>query len=129
MPGPDIKPLRGYRVVAEPGSLDALVAALPAGTTTLRFAPDELLVLDLASIRLHDPHAIVEEEVGFVALTVERATVARHTEWRLPEPGGVAQGAIAGVPAKLSWLPDGRAWIVTHAAYTAELVDRLGLDR
>ena len=129
MPGPDVQPLRGHRVVAEPSQLDALVAALPAGTTALRFAPDELLVLDLASIQLDDPHAIVEEEVGFVALTVDRETVARHTEWRLPEAGGVAQGAIAGVPAKLSWLPDDRSWIVTHAAYTAEVIDRLELDR
>ena len=28
-------------------------------------------------------------------------------------------------PAKLAGLPDGQAWIVTHAAYAAELADRL----
>jgi len=119
------EPLSGHRVVAEPAVIDALVAALPAGATTLRFAPDEVLVLGVATIHPDDPHAIVEPEAAFVAITVERAVVQRHTEWALPPADGVAQGAIAGVPAKLAWLPDGRAWIVTHAAYADELMDRL----
>jgi hypothetical protein len=126
VPAPEV--LRGQRVVAEPRVLDAVVAAQPADTTTLRFAPDELLLLDGAGIHLDDPHAIVEDEAGFVAITIDREVVAGHVEWRLPEPGVVAQGSIAGVPARLAWLPDGRAWIVTHAAYAAELVDRLGVD-
>ena len=57
------------------------------------------------------------------------ATVAeRHTEWPLPAGGTVGQGSIAGVPAKLSWLPDGRAWIVTQAAYADELASRLAMS-
>jgi hypothetical protein len=120
-----IEPLRGHHVVADPAAIDALVAALPARTTTLRFAPDEVLVLGVASIRLDDPHAIVEDETGYVALTVERAVVERHTEWRLPAAGAIARGSIAGVPAKLTWLPDGRAWVVTQAAYAHELASRL----
>ena len=119
MPAPDVQSLRGHRVVAEPSQLDALVAALPAGTTALRFAPDELLVLDLASIRLDDPHAIVEPDVGWSAVTVDREVVERHTEWQLPPTGALGQGSIAGVPATLSWLPDGRAWIAT----AGEIVD------
>jgi len=115
----------GQRVVAEPQVIDALVAALPSRVTVLRFAPDEAFVVGAGSTRLDDPHAIIEDEVGFVALAVEREVVARHTEWRLPEAGEVAQGSIAGVPAKIAWLPDGRAWVVTHAAYAAELVARL----
>ena len=123
MPVPE--PLHGHRVVAAPPVVDALIAALPGGATALRFAPDEALVLAMAAVELDDPEAIVEAEVGFVALTVAREIIERHTEWRLPAPGEVAQGSIAGVPAKLAWLPDGRGWVVTHAAYAAELEDRL----
>ncbi|HUP55168.1 MAG TPA: hypothetical protein VM408_06655 [Methylomirabilota bacterium] len=117
--------LRGIRVVADPAALDALVAALPARTSALRFAPDEALVLGLASVHLDDPDAIVEDESGFVAFTVERAEVERHIEWALPDAGAIAQGSVAGVPAKLTWLPDGRAWVVTPAAYADELASRL----
>ena len=122
---PALEPLRGVRVAADPAALDALVEALPARTTALRFAPDEVLVLGVASINLDDPHAIVEDETGFVAVTVERAVAERHVEWALPAAGDVAQGSIAGVPAKLTWLPDGRAWVVTQAAYANELASRL----
>ena len=71
-------------------------------STILRFAPDEAFVVGAGSARVDDPHAIVEDEVGFVALTVDRDVVARHIEWALPaEPARLAQGSIAGVPAKL----------------------------
>ncbi len=122
---PALEALRGQRIVADPPVIDAIAAALPAGTVLLRFAPDEAFVVG-AGVTLHASDAIIEDEVGFVALTVERDVVARHTEWPLPtDVGAFAQGSIAGVPAKLAWLPDGRAWIVTHAAYAAELLDRL----
>jgi len=116
---------RGTRVIADPSAIDALVAALPVGATGLRFAPDEALILGVAGVALDDPDAIVEDEAGFVAVTVDRALVEAHTDWPLPDTGAVAQGSIAGVPAKLAWLPDGRAWIVTQAAYVDELLDRL----
>ncbi len=123
-PAVTVQPLVGRRIVADRAAIDALVAAVASEVTVLRLAPDEALVID-AAFALDDPHAIVEDEVGFVALTVDRAVVARHTEWPLPPAGAVAQGAIAGVPAKLAWLADGRAWVVTHAAYLADLLDRL----
>ena len=122
---PALEALRGQRIVADPSVIEAIGAALPAGTVVLRFAPDEAFLLGggLTGLRVD---GIVEDEVGFVALTVEGDVVARHTEWPLPTEGGsFAQGSIAGVPAKLAWLPDGRAWIVTHAAYAADLLDRL----
>lgn len=124
MPAPE--PLRGHRIVADPRSIDALAASAPASATLLRFAPDEALVLGLGGVAVDDPHAIVEPETGFVALTVDATVVRRHTEWEIAEGiGAIGQGAIAGVPAKLTWLPDGRARIVFQAAYADELLDRL----
>ena len=132
MPAPDrppatVVPLVGQRIVADPASIDAIVAAVPAGATVIRFAPDEALIMvdGLGGLDGLGGDAIVEDDVGFVAVTIDGAVVARHTEWALPDHGGVAQGGIAGVPAKLAWLPDGRAWIVTQAAYLADLLDRL----
>ncbi len=123
MPAPDA--LSGRRVVADPAAIDALVVALPPSVSTIRTAPDEVLVLGDASLTVDDPHAIVEDEVGFVAITIERAILERHLEWPLPADGGLAQGAIAGVPAKVTLRSDGRAWVVTHRAYIADLLDRL----
>jgi hypothetical protein len=120
------EPLRGLRVVADPAVLDAVVAALPAQSTTFRFASDEALVVGIASLRLDEADAIVEDESGFVAIRVERAVVERHTDWAIPtERGAFAQGAIAGVPAKLAFLPDGQAMVVVYASYADELVERL----
>ena len=118
------EPLTGQRVVADPAAIDALVSRLPVAVTVMRLAPDEVFVVGPGTVWLGGD-AIVESEAGFVAITVEREVVERHTEWPLPGPDAVAQGAIAGVPAKLAWLPDGRARIVAHAAYADELVDRL----
>ena len=123
MPAPES--LVGHRIVAAPSAIDAIVGTLPAEATALRFAPDEVLVLGASPIHIDDPHAVVEDEVGFVAVPVEREAVERHTEWLLPAGGAIAQGAIAGVPAKLARLPDGRVWVVTYAAYVADLLDRL----
>ena len=122
---PVVEPLRGIRVVADPAAVDMMLHFLQSRTTVLRFAPDEAFVLGVTGLTIEDTQAIVEDEVGFVALTVDRDAVERHTEWPLPGEGAVAQGSIAGVPAKLAWLPDGRAWVVTHAAYAAELMHRL----
>jgi hypothetical protein len=119
-----VEALVGQRVVDDPSSLDAILATLPGRVTVLRFAPDEAFILD-GGFRSNRPDVIVEDEVGFVAVTVDLAVVARHTEWALPDVGSVAQGAVAGVPVKLARLPDGRAWIVTQAAYLADLLDRL----
>ncbi len=118
-------PLVGHRIVAEPRQLDALRDTLSAPAWMLRFAPDEALVVGLTSVALDDPDAIVEDEAAFATVIVERVVVERHTEWVLPAAGQIGQGAIAGVPAKLAWLPDGRAWVITHAAYVDELLDRL----
>ena len=69
------------------------------------------------------------EEVGFAAAEVDIDAVAAHIEWSLPtERPALAQGSIAGVPAKL-WLTEDGATLVVQAAYAADLAERLGWSR
>ena len=119
------EPLTGLRVVAAPAALDAL--AWPDGVGTLRFAADDLFALDATATELRD--AVVEEERGFVGwwLSIEELEelVAEHIDWPLPKAWpALAQGLIAGVPAKL-WLTSDRVLLLTTAAYAHELMDRL----
>lgn len=137
MPAPD--QLRGLRVVADPAAIDgARWSSDPdesgqgqAGVVLLRFAPDEAFAIGARRVELDDEHAIVTEERGFVAWrpSVQAASaIQRHTEWRT---GGeqLDQGAVAGVPVKLVGDADHPIHVVTHAAYAAELAERLGWDR
>ena len=119
------EPLTGIRVVASPAALDAL--AWPDGVAPLRFAADDLFALGAATAVL--PGALVEEERGFVGwwLTVEELHdhLLEHVDWPLPsERPALAQGLIAGVPAKL-WLTHDRVLLLTSAAYAHELMERL----
>lgn len=119
------EPLTGLRVVAAPAALDGL--AWPDGVGALRFAADDLFALDAAAAELHD--AVVEEERGFVGwwLSLEELEelVSEHIEWPLPATSpALAQGLVAGVPAKL-WLTDDRVLLLTTAAYAHELMERL----
>ena len=122
---PGFERLRGLRVVAEPA---ALGAARWKGDdlTILAFAPDDAFGLGAVGVDIDDEHAIVESEAGFVGAWLPIADVLPHLEWPLPpERPAIAQGSIAGVPAKL-WLPDdGDALLLTAAAYANELEGRL----
>jgi hypothetical protein len=135
---PALEPLRGARIVASPDAIDRLSWRLE-GVITLRFSPDEAFVLDVEDVEVDDPDAIVEVERGLVGaeLTIaDLTTIALHIEWALPTtPSTLAQGSIAGVPAKLLMLPrdpgavalDEVEWLlITHAAYAHDLADRLG---
>jgi hypothetical protein len=120
--------LRGIRVVADPATIDGARwhgDGDGAKIDVIRFAPDEALAIAATSVDLGDAHAIVEAEIGFVALVVDHSVVEAHTEWPLPAQGGFAQGSVAGVPAKVSVRSDGRVRIITQAAYAAELEARL----
>jgi hypothetical protein len=119
------EPLSGIRVVAAPATLDALTWS--DGVAALRFAADDLFALGATKAELAD--AIVEDERGFVGwwLSLEDLDdlVLEHVDWPLPEPWpALAQGLIAGVPAKL-WLTNDRVLLLTNAAYAHELLDRL----
>ena len=123
---PALEPMRGIRAVAQPAALDAARWTGDA-VTVVRIAPDEALGLGASRVEVDDPAAIVVDEAGFVGAWLDAAglaDVATHTEWPLPEVRGtLAQGKIAGVPAKL--LAGDPALLVTAAAYADELVERL----
>ncbi len=121
--------LHGTRIVASPAALDAV--DWPEGTTVLRFAPDDMFaigLLDPDSISVADESAIVAAESGYVGCWLDHAGLAHvvaHIEWPLPiERPALAQGFVAGVPAKL-YLVGTSALLLTNAPYADELWERL----
>ncbi len=120
--------LEATRVVASRAALDELERV--EGSTALRIASDEALVLGPLDPRaVPDEHAIVERETGFSSLWASgaeaAALLARTCDWRLPSERPVlAQGALAGVPAKL-WFEDDRVLFVVPAPLAHELEERL----
>jgi hypothetical protein len=126
-----LEPVRGLRAVADPAALDA-ARWVGEGVNVLRFAPDDALAIGATGVDLTDAHAIVEPEAAYAAAWLPLDDVARHIEWPLPaERPALAQGAVAGVPAKV-FLPArtgaGRAGdvlLLTATAYADELAERL----
>jgi hypothetical protein len=120
-----LEPLSGLRVVADSGALDGARWQGDA-VTVLRFAPDDAFAIGADGVEVDDEHAIVEPEAGYSGAWVAIDDVAHHLEWSLPDDRPVlAQGSIAGVPAKV-WLPDdGRVLLLTATAYADELTSRL----
>jgi hypothetical protein len=123
---PALERLRGTRAVAAPASVDRATWH-GDDVTVLRFAPDDAFALGARTADIDDPDGIVEDEAGFVGAWLDLAEIEPHTEWPLPtERPALAQGSIAGVPAKL-WLPaEGDALLLAAAAYAHELETRLG---
>jgi hypothetical protein len=120
------EPLPALRVVAAPEALDEL--ALPDEHPMLRLASDDLLVIGAASVQVTGEHLVVDE-AGFVGwwLTPDevREQILPHVDWPLPTTRpALAQGLVAGVPAKL-WLTEDRALLLCAAAYAHELEERL----
>jgi hypothetical protein len=113
-------------VVAAADVLDQLVA--PAEQPLLRLASDDVLLIGAASVEVTGEHLVVDE-AGFVGwwLTPDelREQVVPHVDWPLPTARpALAQGLVAGVPAKL-WLAEDRALLLCAAAYAHELQERL----
>jgi hypothetical protein len=122
-----LESVRGIRVIALPEALDR---ARWSGddVEVIRIAPDEALGIRAAGAEVPgDPDAIVENEDGFSVARLapgDVAALALHAEWALPvEPGKLAQGKLAGVPAKL--VTGDPALLVVQTAYAAELTERL----
>ena len=127
---PALERLEGTRVVADPAAIDSMVAALPPSSVVLRFAPDDAFAIGVSGVAIDDPHAIIEDEHGFVGGWCRVADVAPHAEWSMPSARpALAQGSIAGVPAKLWIVDDERVLLVTAAPYAAVLAERLGWSR
>jgi hypothetical protein len=133
-----LETIHATRVVAAPAALDSV--AWPADATVLRFAPDDAFVIGAQAVDITDEYALVVAESGYVGcwLTAdELAHVAEHVDWVLPPAGQLpelAQGLVAGVPAKLyltgssgmSGSSGGRAaLLLTNAPYADELGERL----
>ncbi len=130
---PALERLEGTRVVADPAAIDSMVGALAPSTVVLRFAPDDAFAIGVAGAAVDDPHAIIEDEHGFVGGWCGIDGIRPHLEWSLPtDRPALAQGSIAGVPAKLYLPADGGdtdVLVVTAAAYGATLAERLGWSR
>jgi len=125
---PALERVEAVRVVAAAAALDH---ARWEGddVDVLRLAPDEALALGATGAAVDgDPEAIIESEAGFVVALLDPgdlASLAAHAEWPLPaEAGTLAQGKVAGVPAKL--LGGDPGLLVVQAAYADELTRRLG---
>jgi hypothetical protein len=126
---PELKAVHALRVVAEAAALDAAVWTGPAvgQVTILRVAPDEAIAIDALEVEVADDHAIVVHEDGLVVATCDLADIQHHVDWPLPtERPALAQGAVAGVPAKVLIRRDGSVDLYTWAAYGHELATRLG---
>ena len=123
--------VKGWRIIADPAALDA--TPWPAGSRVVRISPDDVFLIGAVEPTVPtDPHAIVTLEHGFAGatLTAERtADIAlHHIEWMLPNESArpcVAQGQIAGVPAKLVLHTDGTALLLVACAARHELEERL----
>ena len=126
---PALEPLTGLRVVASDSALDA-ARWTGDDVVVLRFASDEAFALGATGVTLDDPDAIVEDERGYVGAWCPFDAIRPQTEWAPPSPRpALAQGSVAGVPAKV-WLPaDGDVLIVVTAAHAAGLAERLGWRR
>ena len=126
----------GVRVVASPEAIDS-AEWQDAGPgpeqfepLILRFAPDEAFAIGATGVRLDDPDAITEAEVGYVAMMfpVDEFIdfVLPRIEWPAPVTRpAFAQGSIAGVPAKLYIDSTGAATVFILAAYLDDLLARL----
>jgi hypothetical protein len=126
----------GVRVVASPEAIetaewqDAGPGREHFEPLVLRFAPDEAFAIGATGVRIDDPDAITEAEVGYVAMMfpVDEFIdfVVPRIEWPAPATRpAFAQGSIAGVPAKLYIDSTGAATVFVLAAYLDDLLSRL----
>lgn len=120
------EPVAAWRLVAQPAALDT--ASWPAGSTVLRLAPDDVLLLAPEAPSVDDTHAIVEPDAGWSVLWLTPTDfadhVAPHIEWELPAAGALGQGKVAGVPAKVLIRTD-LVLVACQSCFAHELTERL----
>jgi hypothetical protein len=132
---PALEPVEAWRIVATPAAVDA-ARWQGDGVDVLRIAPDEAVGLGATGVEVDDPDGISEPETGFSAALVDADAwygLVDHIEWPAPEEAGVvAQGKVAGVPARIitgdpAPMPiHAPAVLVVQTCYAAELRERLG---
>ena len=126
----------GVRVVASPDAIDRAAWQRDGPgpndfePLVLRFAPDEAFAVGATGATVDDGDAIVEPEVGYVALMFPVDEffdfVLPRIEWRAPDAHpAFAQGLIAGVPAKVYIDSTGAATVFVLAAHLDDLLPRL----
>ncbi len=120
--------LVGWRIIAEPAAIDA--ARWPSRATVVRISPDDVFLIGAHPPTLADSFAIVTPEHGFacVRLTAKQvaALAVEHIEWSLPRSRpSLAQGQIAGIPAKLVINGRGGALLLVACAARHEIEDRI----
>lgn len=126
---PACEMLTGWRIIADPAALDA--APWPTTAHVVRISPDDAFVIGSVQPSVPaDVHAIITPELGFAGVGLSPAEVAalaaEHIEWPLPaHRPALAQGQIAGVPAKLELHSDGSALLLVACAARHELEDRI----
>jgi len=122
------------RVVASPEAIDRAVwhdeGPDEFEPLVVRLAPDDAFAIGATGVEVDDPHAIVEHEVGYIALMFPADefvdVVVPRLDWPAPiERPAFAQGAIAGVPAKLYLDSTGAAIVLVLASYLDDLLARL----
>ena len=133
MPATEIVPtleiLRGWRIIADPTALDSVT--WPVTAHVVRISPDDVYVIGSVEPAVPaDPYAIITPELGFAGVGLSPAEVAavaqEHIEWPLPSMRpALAQGQIAGVPAKLELHVDGSALLLVACAARHELQARI----
>ncbi len=135
MPALELLQLDAWRIVTTPTVLDGVEVT----TDIIRIAPDEAIVLSEDSpvnLVSADPSAIVEADGGWSGAWMSEGSfrmLCAHTiDWALPTSRpAVAQGLVAGVPAKV-WLVDTEAetdadvLLMTPSAFAHDLIERLG---
>ena len=132
---PALEPVLGLRVVAAAAALDGARWA-GADVDVVRIAPDEALGIGATGVEVDDPDAIVEPEAGYSAAFLvvgDWYGLVDHVDWPHPDdPGVLAQGKVAGVPAKVrtgdpAAVPtDAPALLVVQTCYANDLKARLG---
>jgi hypothetical protein len=126
----------GMRVVASPEAIASAVwrddgpGPDEFEPLVLRLADDDVYAIGATGVEIDDPDAIVEQESGFIALMFPADEfvdiVIPHLEWPPPmQRPALAQGAIAGVPAKLYLDSTGAAIVLVLASYLDDLLSRL----
>lgn len=131
--GHALRVVRSVRVVARPAAIDAArwsPIEADEAPVILRVASDEAIGVLMWQVEVDDPDAIIEVDYGFTAGWCHQLGLDEHVEWAIPDTTGtLAQGAVAGVPARIWVIDDEKVLLITAAAYAAELAQRLGWDR